>query len=84
MKLTRTVQIELAVVEVVFYAYIASKDDKRETGANDEIEILSIKMEGGKDELLNLLYGSSIFEEIERCLYEELDDIIADFEIEDY
>jgi hypothetical protein len=82
MKLTRIVPIELTFVEVEFEAYIASERDRRETGAGDEFEILSIKMEGGRDELIDLLHGSSIFNEIERYLYEELDDIASDFEIE--
>lgn len=82
MRLTRTVPIESTFVEVEFDVYIASEADKRETGADDEIEILSIKMEGGRDELIDLLYGSSIFMEIERYLYEETDDIASDFEIE--
>lgn len=82
MKLTRIVPIELTFVEVEFDAYIASEKDREETGANNEIEILSIKMEGGRDELIDLLYASSLFNEIERYLYEELDDIASDFEIE--
>lgn len=82
MKLTRIVPVELTFVEVEFEVYMASERDRRETGVGDEFEILSIKMEGGRDELIDLLHGSSIFNEIERYLDEELDDIASDFEIE--
>ena len=80
MRLNRVVPVEFGYLDVEFYLYIASCLDKQETGSRDEIEIVSIKLEGGKDELVDVLTNTSLYTTIEEYLYDTIEDTISDLE----
>lgn len=80
MRLNRVVPVEFGYLDVEFDLYIASYLDKQETGSRDEIEIVSIKLEGGKDELVDVLTNTSLYTTIEDHLYDTIEDTISDLE----
>jgi hypothetical protein len=85
MRLNRVVPVEFGFLDVEFDLFLTSDLDKQETGSQDEIEILSIKIENGKDELVDVLTNTSLYTTIEEYLYDTIDETaydLEDFEIE--
>ena len=80
MRLNRVVPVEFGYLDVEFDLFLGSYLDKQETGSRDEIEIVSIKLEGGKDELVDLLTNTSLYTTIEDHLYDTIEDTISDLE----
>lgn len=80
MRLNRVVPVEFGYLDVEFDLFLASYLDKQETGSRDEIEIVSIKLEGGKDELVDVLTNTSLYTTIEEYLYDTIEDTISDLE----
>lgn len=85
MRLNRVVPVEFGFLDVEFDLFLTSDLDKQETGSQDEIEIVSIKIENGKDELVDVLTNTSLYTTIEEYLYDTIDETaydLEDFEIE--
>lgn len=80
MRLNRVVQVEFGFLDVEFDLFLASYLDKQETGSQDEIEIVSIKIENGKDELIDVLTNTSLYTTIEEYLYDTIDEMVCDLE----
>lgn len=76
MEFTRVINISDTSVYVSFGLDMYEDYD----GVGYEVDITSIKVENGRDELLNLLYDSDIYTKIYTEICENANEIISDWE----
>jgi hypothetical protein len=76
MEFTRTVSLTEVNVYVSFNLEMFENFD----GTGCEVTITSIKLEDGRDELLDLLYDSEIYSKIYTEIAENADEILSDWE----